>query len=157
MNKKLSEMSIDELQDLLSRVTDPTSASPAEAILQSKTIRFLSSEIAVFKEAICLESRKIHDGANTFSEKLVEIVRTMGATVETLNAATEKAEKAAADQSKQTGAIVFWTQAMVIVIAFQVIVAGFQGWVYYEQLKIMKKTSAHAPINNSVIPSGRQS
>ncbi|MFA6357397.1 MAG: hypothetical protein WCY09_01830 [Candidatus Omnitrophota bacterium] len=48
----LAKMSIDELEELLSRVTDSTSASPAEAVLQSKCIRFLSSEIAIFKEAL---------------------------------------------------------------------------------------------------------
>lgn len=50
--KKLADMSIDELEESLSTVSDPTSASPTEAVLQSKSIRFLSSEIAVFKEAI---------------------------------------------------------------------------------------------------------
>lgn len=57
--ENLAKMSIDELEELLSKVTDPTSDSPAEAVLQSKSIRFLSSEIAVFKEALCLESTKI--------------------------------------------------------------------------------------------------
>ena len=59
--KNLAKMSIDELEELLSQVTDPTSASPTEAVLQSKSIRFLSSEIAVFKEALCLESAKIQN------------------------------------------------------------------------------------------------
>lgn len=57
--KKLHQMAIEEIEELLSNVTDPSSASPAEAVLQSKSIRFLSSEIAVFKEALCLESRQL--------------------------------------------------------------------------------------------------
>ena len=50
--KNIAAMSIDELQDLLGRITDPTSASPAEAVLQSKSILYLSSEVSIFKEAL---------------------------------------------------------------------------------------------------------
>jgi len=64
----LAKMSIDELEELLSKVTDPTSASPAEAVLQSKSIRFLSSEIAVFKEALCLESTKIQNSNSNLAK-----------------------------------------------------------------------------------------
>lgn len=64
----LAKMSIDELEELLSRVTDPTSASPAEAVLQSKSIRFLSSEIAILKEALCLQTKKMQESNEKLSK-----------------------------------------------------------------------------------------
>ncbi len=66
--ENLAKMSIDELEELLSKVTDPTSASPAEAVLQSKSIRFLSREIAVFKESLCLESTKIQNSNSNLAK-----------------------------------------------------------------------------------------
>ncbi len=72
----LAKMSIDELEELLSKVTDPTSASPAEAVLQSKSIRFLSSEIAVLKEALCLQTKQMQESNERLSrsnEKLSRI------------------------------------------------------------------------------------
>jgi hypothetical protein len=64
----LAKMSIDELEELLSKVTDPTSASPAEAVLQSKSIRFLSSEIAILKEALCLQTKKMQESNEKLSK-----------------------------------------------------------------------------------------
>ena len=64
----LAKMTIDELEELLSNVTDPTSASPAEAVLQSKSIRFLSREIAVLKEALCLQTEKMLESNEKLSK-----------------------------------------------------------------------------------------
>ncbi len=64
----LAKMSIDELEELLSKVTDPTGASPAEAVLQSKSIRFLSSEIAILKEALCLQTEKMQKSNENLSK-----------------------------------------------------------------------------------------
>lgn len=64
----LAKMSIDELEELLSKVTDPSSASPAEAVLQSKSIRFLSSEIAILKEALCLQTNKMQKSNEKLSK-----------------------------------------------------------------------------------------
>jgi len=63
----LAKMSIDELEELLSKVTDSTSASPAEAVLQSKSIGFLSSEIAILKEALCLQTKKMQESNERLS------------------------------------------------------------------------------------------
>jgi len=54
----LSQMSIDALEEFLSKVTDPTSASSAESVLQSKSIRFLSSEIEIFRKLCVWNQRK---------------------------------------------------------------------------------------------------
>ena len=40
--KKLADMPINDLQKLLAEITDPTSATPAAAVLQSKSLMFLS-------------------------------------------------------------------------------------------------------------------
>lgn len=72
----LAKMSIDELEELLSNVTDPTSASPAEAVLQSKSIRFLSSEIATLKESLCLQTKKMQ-GSNEKLSKSNEKLSTI--------------------------------------------------------------------------------
>jgi len=64
----LAKMSIENLEALLSKITDPTSASPAEAVLQSKSIRFLSSEIAILKEALCLQTKKMQESNEKLSK-----------------------------------------------------------------------------------------
>jgi len=64
----LAKMSIEDLESLLSKITDPTSASPAEAVLQSKSIRFLSSEIAILKEALCLQTKKMQESNEKLSK-----------------------------------------------------------------------------------------
>ncbi|MFA5157192.1 MAG: hypothetical protein WC532_07390 [Candidatus Omnitrophota bacterium] len=71
----LAKMSIDEIEELLSRVTDPTSASPAEAVLQSKSIRFLSSEIAILKEALCLQTEKMQKSNEKLSKSNEKLSR----------------------------------------------------------------------------------
>jgi hypothetical protein len=71
----LAKMSIDELEELLSKVTDPTSASPAEAVLQSKSIRFLSSEIAILKEALCLQTEKMQKSNEKLSKSNEKLSR----------------------------------------------------------------------------------
>jgi len=53
----------------------------------------------------------------------------------------EQAKDSSDAQTKQSKALIFWTKAMVFVIAFQILVSVFQGWVYYQQLKVMQKSS----------------
>lgn len=55
----------------------------------------------------------------------------------------EQAKDSSDAQRKQSKALIFWTKAMVFVIALQILVLAFQGWVYYQQLKVMQKSSQH--------------
>jgi len=140
MNKKLSQMSIDELQELLSQITDPTSASPAEAVLQAKTLMFLSNEIAVFKEALCSESKALSESTRVVSMKLVEIVQAVGSTSEKLHGivqvtgsisqdlkiASENAEKISRVQIRQTYAMIGWTAALFVATFGMAFIGFFQ-------------------------------
>jgi len=53
----------------------------------------------------------------------------------------EQAKDSADSQTKQSNALIFWTKAMVFAIALQIVISGFQGWVYYQQLQVMQKSS----------------
>lgn len=52
-------MSIDELQAAMAKAEHKSGISPIEALLGSKSLMFLSGEIASLKDALCLESKKI--------------------------------------------------------------------------------------------------
>lgn len=148
--KNIATMSIDELQDLLGKVTDPTSASPAEAVLQSKSILYLSNEIAIFKEAMALESRAMRESSDIISKKLVEIVQAVGSTSERLlemvqavglisqdlKTASENAEKVSRVQIKQTYAMIGLTAALV----FATLIMGGIG--YFQMQEAQKLTKA---------------
>ena len=81
---EFNKMSIDELQAEMAKAEHSSGISPVEAILISKSLKFLSDEIAVFKEAICLESKALKESSNVISLKLVEIVQAVGSTSERL-------------------------------------------------------------------------
>ena len=70
---ELDKMSIDALESHLSKV-NPLNAAPASSVLQSKTIRFLSGEIAIMKEAL---SNSISDlnGTIGLTNKSIKEVR----------------------------------------------------------------------------------
>lgn len=50
----------------------------------------------------------------------------------------EQAKDSSDAQTKQSKALIFWTRAMVFAIVLQIVISGFQGWVYYQQLKVMQ-------------------
>ena len=82
---EFNNMSIDELQAELAKAKPAVgSYSNIETILISKSLKYLSDEIAVFKEASCLESKALRESTKVVSEKLVEIVQAVSATSDKL-------------------------------------------------------------------------
>lgn len=109
-------MSIDELEELLSNITDPKSASPVEAVLQSKSIRFLSSEIAIFKEAL---SRNILDLNNTIGITNKNVKELRDSIKDSTKDIIDSNKKLAGSQNIHSWIMVFLTLALVLVGYFQ--------------------------------------
>ena len=127
--KKLSEMSIDELQELLSKITEPTSASPAEAVLQAKCIMFLSSEIGIFKQALSNTIYGLNEAIGTTGRNIRELR-------DSINGSTDKIidsnKKLAKSQNVNSSIMAILTLALVIVGVFQV-------FIMYRQSNIMSR------------------
>lgn len=112
-------MSIDDLEELLSKVTDPASASPTEAVLQSKTIMFLSSEIATFKEALTSNVLNLNNTMDMTNKSVKELR-------DSIKDSTDKVigsnEKLARSQNTYSIAIIILTLALVLVGILQAMI-----------------------------------
>ena len=113
----LAKMSIDGLQELLSKVTDPSSASPAEAVLQSKTIMFLSSEIAIFKEALTNNISNLNNAIGVTNNSVKELRDSIKDSTDKI---IDSNKKLAKSQNFNSTIITILTFALVIVGVFQV-------------------------------------
>jgi len=75
---------------------------------------------------------------DTASCKLIEIVRVLGANVETLREATTKADEGSTRQQKQTKVLIVWTAIMAFAVFAQVVVGSVQAFIYYKQLELSR-------------------
>ena len=130
----LAKMSIDELQELLSKVTDPTSASPAEAVLQSKCIMFLSSEIGIFKQALSTTINDLNGTigiANRNTRELRDSIK------ESADKIIDSNKKLANSQNINSSLMIFLTLVLVIVGTLQVMVMNKQSSIMNRQTESM--------------------
>lgn len=101
-------MNLNEIRAHLENAKEAMARSPGDTLVQQGYVRNLI--------ALAETELKIHelDKTDTATGKLVEIVRTLGYTAETLKDAATKAENSSSIQARQTNAVIFWTAALVI-------------------------------------------
>jgi len=121
--KNIAAMSIDELQDLLGRITDPTSASPAEAVLQSKSILYLSSEVAIFKEALSNNTVMLNGTLGITNRNIRELRDSIKDSTESVITSNKELSKS---QEKYSSRLLILTGGLVLVGVLQVVAVLIQ-------------------------------
>jgi hypothetical protein len=133
--RNFAKMSIDELQELLSGVTVPSSSSPTEAVLQSKTIMFLSNEIAVFKEALTNNISTLNNTIGITNKSVKELRDSIEVSTDKI---IDSNKQLAKSQNRNSTIITILTFALVVVGVCQAIVMNKQSKIMDKQAEIMK-------------------
>ena len=130
----LAKMSIDKLQELLSKDIDPANSSPIEAVLQSKCIQYLSSEIAIFKEALSTNVSNLNGTIGLTNRNIRELRDSIN---DSTSKIIESNKKLARSQSFNSWIMVLLTLLLVIVGFSQAIIMVRQSNIMDKQTKIM--------------------
>lgn len=119
-------MNLSEIREYLKNAREALERAPSDTLVQQGYVRNL---IALAETELKIQEL---DKTDTATEKLVEIVRTLGTTADTLKDAATKAEKSSSIQVRQTNAIIFWTAALFLATAIM-------AWVGYKQMQEAQK------------------